>query len=66
MPYTDAFKAQMVNRMVGPSAVSASVLARQVGVSQPTLSPWLREANRVAATTPLPELILGTPLALLR
>lgn len=55
MPYTDAFKAQMVKRMVGPGAVSASVLARQVGVSQPTLSQWLREANRLAAMTPPPE-----------
>ncbi|QQR42592.1 transposase [Myxococcus xanthus] len=42
MPYTDAFKAQMVKRMVGPGAVSAAALARQVGVSQPTLSQWLR------------------------
>src|SRR5215217_3120504 len=52
MPYTDAFKAQMVKRMMGPSAVNASTLARQVGVSQPTLSQWLRAANRVAAMTP--------------
>ncbi|WP_342376231.1 transposase [Myxococcus stipitatus] len=55
MPYTDAFKLQMVKRMVGPSAVSAAALARQVGVSQPTLSQWLREASRVAAMTPPPE-----------
>ena len=38
MPYTDAFKAQMVKRMVSPGAVGALVLARHVGVSQPTLS----------------------------
>ncbi|WAM28217.1 transposase [Myxococcus sp. NMCA1] len=55
MSYTDAFKAQMVKRMVGPGAVSAAALARQVGVSQPTLSQWLREANRVAAMMPPPE-----------
>ncbi|WP_418766503.1 hypothetical protein [Myxococcus xanthus] len=42
----------MVKRMVGPGAVSAAALARQVGVSQPTLSQWLREANSVAAMTP--------------
>ncbi|NTX57456.1 hypothetical protein HR086_39780 [Myxococcus sp. CA039A] len=35
----------MVKRMMGPSAVNASTLARQVGVSQPTLSQWLRAAN---------------------
>ncbi|MFY2556691.1 transposase [Corallococcus terminator] len=52
MPYTDAFKTQMVKRMVGPSGVSAAALARQVGVSQPTLSQWLRAANRVAVMTP--------------
>jgi len=44
-----------MKRMVGSGAVSASVLARQVGVSQPPLSQWLREANRVAAMTPPPE-----------
>ncbi|WP_434348246.1 transposase [Myxococcus virescens] len=55
MSYTDAFKAEMVKRMVGPGAVSAAALSRQVGVSQPTLSQWLREARRVAAMTPPPE-----------
>ncbi|WP_420715294.1 IS3 family transposase [Corallococcus sp. BB11-1] len=55
MPYTDGFKSQMVKRMVGPGAVSAAALARQVGVSQPTLSQWLREANKLAAMTPPPE-----------
>ncbi|RKH35289.1 IS3 family transposase, partial [Corallococcus praedator] len=55
MPYTDGFKSEMVRRMVGPGAVSAAALARQVGVSQPTLSQWLREANKLAAMTPPPE-----------
>lgn len=55
MPYTDGFKSEMVKRMVGPGAVSAAALARQVGVSQPTLSQWLREANKLAAMTPPPE-----------
>ncbi|MFY1831990.1 transposase [Myxococcus fulvus] len=55
VPYADAFKTQRVKRMVGPGAVSAAALARQVGVSQPTLSQWLREANRVAAMRPPPE-----------
>ncbi|GMU03737.1 hypothetical protein KH5H1_78650 [Corallococcus caeni] len=55
MPYTDGFKLQMVKRMVGPGAVSAAALARQVGVSQPTLSQWLREAHKLAAMTHPPE-----------
>lgn len=35
----------MVQRMVGPAAISASRLALEVGVGQPTLSKWLREAQ---------------------
>lgn len=31
--------------MVGPTALSASRLARQVGIAQPTLSKWLRDAQ---------------------
>lgn len=52
MPYTEAFKSQMVKRMLGPPVVTATELAKQVGVTQPTLSMWLREARRVAATMP--------------
>lgn len=48
MPYTEAFKNQMVKRMLGPPAVTARELGRQVGVTQPTLSKWLREARRVS------------------
>lgn len=46
--YTEGFKQQMVKRMLGPSAVTATELSKKVGVSQPTLSGWLREAHRVA------------------
>lgn len=35
--------------MLGPSAMSATALSRQVGVPQPTLSKWLRDAATVAA-----------------
>ncbi|MGE6761413.1 hypothetical protein ACQKGO_25570 [Corallococcus interemptor] len=52
----DEFKTHLVKQMVVPGAVSAAALAcRQVGVLQPTLSQWLREANRVAAMTPPEE-----------
>jgi len=47
VPYTEAFKAQMVRKLIGPSAVTARALADQVGVPQPTLSKWLREATTV-------------------
>ena len=45
--YSEKFKASMVRRLVGPRKVSAAALSREVGVAQPTLSLWLREAGRV-------------------
>jgi transposase len=39
----------MLRRMLGTDAVSATELSHQTGVSQPTLSRWLKEARRVAA-----------------
>ena len=47
MVYSEKFKSRMVAKMVGPHAVSASVLAAEVGMSQPTLSRWVREAHTV-------------------
>jgi len=38
----------MVERMAGPERISATRLAEDVGVPQPTLSRWLREAPKVA------------------
>lgn len=43
--YSEAFKSKMVQKMVGPAAMSASRLAREVGIGQPTLSKWLRQAQ---------------------
>lgn len=48
MQYMNGFRARMVQRMSGPHAVSATHLAREVGVPQPTLSRWLRDAVTVA------------------
>lgn len=45
VPYSEGFKARMVKRLAAPNAPSAAALARQVGVAQPTLSTWLREAR---------------------
>ena len=47
MPYSEAFKAKMVKKMLGPNSRSASALSTQVGVSQATLSRWLREVPTV-------------------
>jgi transposase-like protein len=46
--YTEGFRARMVERMTGPRAVSANALSLEVGITQPTLSRWLREAGTVA------------------
>lgn len=44
MRYSNSFKAKMVQKMTGPNSKSAAALAQEVGISQPTLSRWLREA----------------------
>lgn len=51
IPYTEQFKARTVRRLVGPSAVSAVTLAGEVGIPQPTLSRWLREAGTLTGVT---------------
>jgi hypothetical protein len=45
--YSESFRKRMIERMSGPSAMSATALSEEVGVSQPTLSRWLREASKV-------------------
>lgn len=45
LPYTEAFRAKMVQRMLGPNAKSATALAEENGIHQPTLSRWLRDAR---------------------
>ncbi len=47
MLYSEKVKSRMVAKMVGPHGVSANVLAGEIGMSQPTLSRWLREARTV-------------------
>ena len=47
MEYSEKFKASLVRRMAGPRPMSASALEVEVGVLQPTLSRWLREAGSV-------------------
>jgi len=45
MEYTEAFKSKMVQRLMGPRAMTATSLATEVGIPQPTLSRWLRAAG---------------------
>jgi len=44
-------KARMVRRMTGPDRVTATELAMESGIPQPTLSRWLREAGMVAGVS---------------
>lgn len=37
----------MIQKMTGPTRISANTLARQVGIPQTTLSRWLRDAARL-------------------
>lgn len=45
MKYSEAFKTKMVQKML--AGRSANSVAQEVGVNQPTLSKWLRDARRV-------------------
>jgi transposase len=49
--YTEGFRARMVERMTGPRAMSANALSQEVGITQPTLSRWLREAGTVTGVS---------------
>lgn len=49
MQYANGFKARMVQRLSGPEGISATALSKEVGVSQATLSRWLRAASTVGA-----------------
>ena len=47
MKYSEAFKAKMVQKMLGGR--SANSLSQEIGVNQPTLSKWLRDASRLGS-----------------
>jgi hypothetical protein len=44
------FKDTMISKMTGPAARSATSLGKEVGVTQSTLSRWLRERGSVGCT----------------
>jgi transposase len=49
--YSEAFRNRMVERMSGHRPKSATALSREVGVPQPTLSKWLRDAATVTSVS---------------
>lgn len=61
MNYSDGFIARQVRRMAGPEGISATALANEIGVPQPTLSRWLRAASNVGAMTGKPRKKDSTP-----
>jgi transposase len=48
MIHSEKFKTRLKSKMTGPGAMSANALAAEVGLSQTTLSRWLREAHTVS------------------
>lgn len=53
--YSEAFKANMVKKMLVGGGLTATALASKTGISQPTLSRWLRDAReRTVKSTPRP------------
>ena len=46
--YTDRFKRAMVQRMLLPNGPTATALAEEVGIPQPTLSRWVRTLGTAA------------------
>lgn len=51
MEYTASVRSSMVRKMTGPRARSATSLAQETGIAQPTLSRWLRDAGSVRGVT---------------
>jgi transposase len=49
--YSESFKRKLVQRMLMPHGPSANRLSQEVGVNQPTLSRWLREATTLEPVT---------------
>jgi transposase len=54
-PFSVAFKQKMVQRLTGKSAVSASQLAREIGIRQQNLSRWLQEARSLPTMADKPK-----------
>jgi len=51
-PYSEGFKKRMIEKLTGPHAKTATALSGEAGISQPTLSRWLREAGSVKREMP--------------
>src|ERR1041384_2324720 len=54
-PYSMAFKQKMVQRLTGKNAVSATQLAREMGIRQQNLSRWLEQARSLPVVAEQPK-----------
>lgn len=57
--YSEAFKANMVKKLMVPGGPTASALSIRSGISQPTLSRWLRDAKEEGVSKPKPPTIVA-------
>ena len=55
MSYSERFRTRMVKRMAEPCGISAKQLAVEEGVSQGSLSRWLRDARRLGSMNTNPS-----------
>src|SRR5689334_11247170 len=53
--FSVAFKQKMVQRLTGKNAVSASQLAREMGLRQQNLSRWLQDARSLPSMIDKPK-----------
>ena len=53
--YSTGFKARMIKRILGPERISANALSKEIGISQPTLSRWVRDRSLVEMTDETPK-----------
>ena len=53
--YSEGLRNRLVQRMAGPEGISANALSKEVGISQPSLSRWLREAGRISGMSKSPK-----------
>ena len=51
-PFSQAYKQKMIERLTGQDAVSARQASQETGISQETLSRWLRDARSLPLMAP--------------
>jgi transposase-like protein len=51
-PFSQAYKQKMIERLTGKDAVSARRASEETGISQETLSKWLRDARSLPLMAP--------------